>query len=209
MAADITKTTAGGPLSQLELLFGANAKQAVNNARVLVVGSGGIGCELLKNLVMTEFRDIVVIDLDTIDLSNLNRQFLFQMQHIKQPKSFVAAEAVKQFNSDAKVTPYQANIKDPEFDVCWFKQFDLVMNALDNLAARRHVNQMCLAAGKPLIESGTAGYNGQVTVIKGDQTECFDCHEKPVEQKTYPVCTIRSTPSAPIHCIVWAKDYLF
>ncbi|KAJ1954266.1 E1 ubiquitin-activating protein uba2, partial [Dipsacomyces acuminosporus] len=64
-------------------------------------------------------------------------------------------------------------------------------------------------AGIPLVESGTAGYLGQATVIKGGQTECFDCQPKPVEQKTYPVCTIRSTPTAPIHCIVWAKNYLF
>ncbi|KAJ2905386.1 E1 ubiquitin-activating protein uba2 [Coemansia aciculifera] len=68
---------------------------------------------------------------------------------------------------------------------------------------------MCLAAHVPLIESGTAGYLGQVTVIVGGVTECFECHPKPVERKTYPICTIRSTPSAPIHCIVWAKNYLF
>jgi ubiquitin-like 1-activating enzyme E1 B len=74
--------------------------------------------------------------------------------------------------------------------------------------ARRHVNMMCLAADVPLIESGTTGYLGQAYVIKKDVTECFDCTPKEAP-KTYPVCTIRSTPSAPIHCIVWAKTYLF
>lgn len=67
---------------------------------------------------------------------------------------------------------------------------------------------MCLAANVPLIESGTAGYLGQVTVIQKDNTECFDCQPKETP-KTFPVCTIRSTPSTPIHCIVWAKSYLF
>lgn len=66
---------------------------------------------------------------------------------------------------------------------------------------------MCLAADVPLIESGTAGYLGQVTVIKKGVTECYECHPKPT-QKTFPGCTIRNTPSEPIHCIVWAK-YLF
>ncbi|XP_029464238.1 SUMO-activating enzyme subunit 2 isoform X2 [Rhinatrema bivittatum] len=66
---------------------------------------------------------------------------------------------------------------------------------------------MCLAADIPLIESGTAGYLGQVTVIKKGVTECYECHPKPA-QKTFPGCTIRNTPSEPIHCIVWAK-YLF
>ena len=66
---------------------------------------------------------------------------------------------------------------------------------------------MCLAAEVPLIESGTTGFNGQVQVIKKGQTECYDCNSKEVP-KSYPVCTIRSTPSQPIHCIVWAKSYL-
>ena len=80
----------------------------------------------------------------------------------------------------------------------------MVMNALDNRAARSHVNRMCLAADVPLIESGTAGYLGQVTVIKKGLSECYDCNPK-AGQKSFPGCTIRNTPSEPIHCIVWAK----
>lgn len=67
---------------------------------------------------------------------------------------------------------------------------------------------MCLAADVPLIESGTTGFNGQVQVIKRGMSECYDCNPKETP-KTFPVCTIRSTPSQPIHCIVWAKSYLF
>jgi ubiquitin-like 1-activating enzyme E1 B len=66
---------------------------------------------------------------------------------------------------------------------------------------------MCLAADVPLIESGTTGFNGQVQVIKKGVTACYDCTAK-VTPKSYPVCTIRSTPSQPIHCIVWGKSYL-
>ena len=67
---------------------------------------------------------------------------------------------------------------------------------------------MCLAANVPLIESGTTGFNGQVQIIIKGRTECYDCNVKETP-KTFPVCTIRSTPSQPIHCIVWAKSYLF
>jgi len=76
-----------------------------------------------------------------------------------------------------------------------------------DLDARRHVNRMCMAGNVPLVESGTAGYLGQVQPLLKDRTECFDCIPKPTP-KTYPVCTIRSTPSQPIHCIVWSKSYL-
>ncbi|KAI5284066.1 E1 ubiquitin-activating protein uba2, partial [Ascosphaera acerosa] len=113
----------------------------------------------------------------------------------------IAKEVASKFRPGARITAHLANIKDPRFDVDWFAAFDLVFNALDNLDARRHVNRMCLAADVPLVESGTTGFNGQ------NLTECYDCTTKPLP-KSYPVCTIRSTPTQPIHCIVWAKSYL-
>ncbi|AEO71264.1 55ed9a6b-a8f2-49cd-abf6-ef0515ff14b5 [Thermothielavioides terrestris] len=184
---------------------GLNAQ--VKQSRVLMVGAGGIGCELLKNLVLTGFGEIHVVDLDTIDLSNLNRQFLFRQEHIKKSKALVAKEVAQKFNPAVKIVAYHANIKDPRFSIEWFGGFRLVFNALDNLEARRHVNKMCLAADVPLIESGTTGFNGQVQVIRKGVTACYDCAPKETP-KTFPVCTIRSTPSQPIHCIVWGKSYL-
>uniref|UniRef100_A0A6Q2Z6X0 SUMO-activating enzyme subunit 2 n=1 Tax=Esox lucius TaxID=8010 RepID=A0A6Q2Z6X0_ESOLU len=180
---------------------------SVSDCNVLVVGAGGIGCELLKNLVLTGFKNIEVIDLDTIDVSNLNRQFLFQKKHVGKSKAQVAKESVLQFCPTANIKAYHDSIMNPDYNVEFFRNFMLVMNALDNRAARNHVNRMCLAADIPLIESGTAGYLGQVTVIKKGLTECYECQPKPT-QKTFPGCTIRNTPSEPIHCIVWAK-YLF
>eukprot|EP00957_Ditylum_brightwellii_P140175 10681107-Ditylum_brightwellii.AAC.1 len=92
------------------------------------------------------------------------------------------------------------------FTVPYIKSFDLVLNALDNIPARRRVNRLCLAAGTPLVEAGTTGYLGQVTVIdKASNVECYECKAKPT-QKVYPICTIRSTPSQPVHTIVWAKE---
>ncbi|XP_062277024.1 SUMO-activating enzyme subunit 2 [Scomber scombrus] len=180
---------------------------SLSTCKVLVVGAGGIGCELLKNLVLTGFKNIEVIDLDTIDVSNLNRQFLFQKKHVGKSKAQVAKESALQFCPSANITAYHDSIMNPDYSVEFFRKFMLVMNALDNRAARNHVNRMCLAADIPLIESGTAGYLGQVSVIKKGMTECYECQPKPT-QKTFPGCTIRNTPSEPIHCIVWAK-YLF
>lgn len=156
---------------------------------------------------MSGFGEIHIVDLDTIDLSNLNRQFLFRQEHIKKSKALVAKDAAQKFNPNVKLEAYMANITEPLFNIEWFRGFTLVFNALDNLQARRHVNKMCIAANIPLIESGTTGFNGQVQVIKKGVTACYDCMPKEIP-KSFPICTIRSTPSQPIHCIVWAKSYL-
>ncbi|GFR52084.1 hypothetical protein Agub_g14546 [Astrephomene gubernaculifera] len=183
-------------------------QEKIKTAKVLCVGAGGIGCELLKTLVCTGFRDIEVIDLDTIETSNLNRQFLFRKHHVGHSKATTAAQVVQGFCPAARITAHHANIKESRFDVDFFRGFDIVLNGLDNLEARRHVNRLCLAAERPLVESGTAGYLGQVTVHLKGRTECFECQSKPTP-KTYPICTLRNTPDKPIHTIVWAKDLLF
>jgi len=191
-------------MAQVTGVFQEALQKNVLESRVLMVGAGGIGCELLKNLVLTGFKDIVIIDLDTIDVSNLNRQFLFQKQHVGKSKSACAREAALRFAPSCSIESLHGSIMKDEYNRDWFKQFNIVVNALDNRQARNHVNRMCLAADVPLVESGTAGYLGQVTVIKKNKFECYECQPKPT-QKTFPGCTIRNTPSEPIHCIVWAK----
>jgi len=177
---------------------------------VLVVGAGGIGCELVKNLVLTGFEDITMIDLDTIDYSNLNRQFLFRAHHVNRSKAMVAREAVLEFPHDGKleIKAEHGNIKEARFGPDFFSKFNIVLNALDNVDARRHVNRVCLATGVPLIESGTMGYIGQVRAIIKGRTKCYEC-DPVAPPKSYPICTIRNHPDKPVHCIAWAKELLF
>ena len=87
----------------------------------------------------------------------------------------------------------------------FFEKFDIVLNALDNVEARKHVNRLCLATNTPLLDAGTTGYSGQTTPIFKNITACYECVPKPTP-KVYPICTIRSTPDKPVHCIVWAKE---
>ncbi|EDW76711.2 uncharacterized protein Dwil_GK19989 [Drosophila willistoni] len=179
-------------------------QELVKSSKVLVVGAGGIGCEVLKNLVLSGFLDIEIIDLDTIDLSNLNRQFLFHREHVGKSKANVARESALSFNPDSKIIAHHDSVTSAKYGVNFFKKFNVVLSALDNRAARNHVNRMCLNADVPLIESGTSGYNGQVEIIKRGLTQCYECTPKE-KQRSFPGCTIRNTPSEPIHCIVWAK----
>lgn len=88
----------------------------------------------MSYLLLTPLLLIPKVDLDTIDLSNLNRQFLFRMKHIKKSKALVAVEAVRAFSPQAQLTAHHKNIiTTPDFDLDWYRQFDLILNALDNL----------------------------------------------------------------------------
>ena len=111
----------------------ASLADKVNASKLLMVGAGGIGCELLKNLVLSGFKDITVIDLDTIDVTNLNRQFLFHKQHVGMSKSKGARESALKFvGGDADIKALHGSVMTPEYGVNFFKQFTVVLNALDN-----------------------------------------------------------------------------
>lgn len=80
--------------SKLELIYGPEAAHRITTANILVVGAGGIGCELMKTLSVTGFKSITIIDLDTIDVSNLNRQFLFRKEHVDKSKAEVVRDQI-------------------------------------------------------------------------------------------------------------------
>jgi ubiquitin-like 1-activating enzyme E1 B len=115
---------------------------------------------------------------------------------------------VLKFRPDASVVAHHANVKSDTFDVSFFRRFDVVLNGLDNLEARKHVNRLCIAAEVPLVESGTTGYLGQVTSHKCRRVACFECAPKPAP-KSHPICTLRDTPEKPVHCVAYAADLLF
>lgn len=183
-------------------------------SRILLVGSGGIGCELLKNLALDGFVNVTVADLDTIDVSNLNRQLLFRLQDVGKPKCVAATRMASEILFNNNNHHHAPNYPALHIDICdstvfhkpLMEKFDLVLNALDNIPARRRVNRLCLAARVPLIEAGTAGYLGQTNVISHPEVACYECAtiETP---KVYPICTIRSTPTRHVHTIVWAKEF--
>ena len=206
-------------LSGVEKTVGKDLMKAIQDSKILLVGSGGIGCELLKNLALSGFRRVETIDLDTIDVSNLNRQFLFRSQHVGMPKCTVACQVAANMAPPQDTVEYIAhhgNVCDNDkFNVQYVSQFNLVLNALDNVVARRRVNRLCLAAGVPLIEAGTTGYLGQVKVIdKASNVACYEC----VTQETakgipYMHDSFHSVHASAYHCLgkgtlqtlVWRK----
>lgn len=176
--------------------------------KVLLIGAGGIGCELLKCLVMIGIKKITIVDLDKVEKSNLNRQFLFHTDSIGQYKSLMAKDSIIKLTqkNDLEIEAFIGNIKDYErFNLEFFTKHDLVLNALDNVEARSYINKICNSNNIPLINSGTEGYLGSVMCYFGKQTACFDCTTK-IKKKAIPICSIRSKPEKIEHCIAWAKS---
>jgi len=199
----------------------------LENIKILVIGAGGLGCELLKNLGMMGFRNIDVIDMDTIDLSNLNRQFLFRQSDVGKFKAQVAAECINRRIPGCRVTPHNCKIQD--YDADFYSGFHLVVCGLDSVVARRWINGMLLslldwdeegeldkATLVPLIDGGTEGFKGNARVIYPGVTTCIDCTlDLFPPQVNFPLCTIAHTPRLPEHCVefarllLWPKDKPF
>ena len=205
--------TTSSPLDLLQNAYrDGHLIEKIKASNVLLVGAGGIGCEVLKGLLLNGFPKITLVDLDTIDVSNLNRQFLYNKSHVGKSKAEIAARvSVERYSLKEKgvplssVQPLHDTILNVKYNKQFYNQFTFVINALDNNSTRVHVNRMCLAANIPLVESGSAGYFGNARLILKGVTQCFECEPPKKDENTYASCTIRNTPSLPIHCIVWGK----
>lgn len=183
----------------------------------MFLGAGGLGCELLKDLAMMGFKNIDVIDMDTIELSNLNRQFLFRRKDIGSSKAEVAAEFVNKRIPGCKVTPHFCKIQD--FDDSFYSKFHIIVSGLDSIVARRWINGMLISMLRygddgavdptsiiPLIDGGTEGFKGNARVILPGMNACIDCTlDLFPPQISYPLCTIANTPRLPEHCIEYVK----
>ncbi|KAK7687421.1 E1 ubiquitin-activating protein [Cerrena zonata] len=196
-------------------VFGKKYQETISNLKVFLVGSGAIGCEMLKNWAMMGLGagpngQIIITDMDSIEKSNLNRQFLFRPKDVGKNKSDVAAQAVQVMNPDLKgkiESKLEKVGSDTEhiFDDNFWNNLDFVTNALDNVDARTYVDRRCIFYKKPLLESGTLGTKGNTQVVIPNLTESYSSSQDPPE-KSIPLCTLRSFPNKIDHTIAWAKS---
>uniref|UniRef100_A0A7S2B3Z9 Ubiquitin-activating enzyme E1 C-terminal domain-containing protein n=1 Tax=Octactis speculum TaxID=3111310 RepID=A0A7S2B3Z9_9STRA len=150
-----------------------------------------------------------ITDMDTIEKSNLSRQFLFRANNIGGLKSRCAADAVQHINPAMNITAYESRVgSDTQelFNDRFFESLDGVCNALDNVEARLYMDGRCLFYQKPLLESGTLGTKGNTQVVVPHLTEHYGASRDPPE-KSIPVCTLKNFPNQIEHTLQWARDW--
>ncbi|RGP69775.1 ubiquitin-activating enzyme e1 [Fusarium sporotrichioides] len=216
-SAELCKPTGSRYDGQIAV-FGTEYQNKIANLKQFLVGAGAIGCEMLKNWAMIGLGTgpegrIWVTDMDSIERSNLNRQFLFRSDDVGKMKSDRAALAVQRMNPDLEghMTTLKERVSaDTEsvFNEDFWRNLDGVTNALDNVEARTYVDRRCVFFQKPLLESGTLGTKGNTQVVLPHLTESYSSSQDPPE-KEFPMCTIRSFPNKIDHTIAWSKEYMF
>lgn len=197
-------------------LFGHDLQQKILNAKYFLVGAGAIGCEMLKNWAMMGVGagpegSIIVTDMDAIEVSNLNRQFLYREWDVKHMKSEVAAKAAAKMNPHMNIKALTIKVAPDTEEVyndAFWTPLTGVCNALDNVPARLYVDQRCIFFRKSLLESGTLGPKGNTQVIVPFLTESYGSTPDPPE-KNAPVCLVHSFPHTIEHCLQWARELIF
>ena len=138
----------------------------LDNGCILLIGIGALGCEIAKNFALMGLGKLILVDLDTIETSNLSRQMLFRAGDEGKPKAEIAAKRLKEMNPYLEVDFYFEKLQ--KLPMAVFEEADVVIAALDNFNARLDLNRICLRLKKPMIEGGTVGFEGHVQIVIPD-----------------------------------------
>ncbi len=144
--------------------LGEEGQRKLLNAKVLVVGAGGLGCPALQYLAGAGVGNIGIIDDDTISLDNLHRQILFQTADIGKVKSIAAKKSLQALNPEINITAYPDHLNTANC-IDLFQHYNIIIDGTDNFATRYMVNDACVITGKPLVFGAVSRFEGQVTVF--------------------------------------------
>lgn len=146
----------------------------LSNANIMVVGAGAIGNELVKNMSLLGIGHILIVDMDSIENTNLTRSVLYRKSDIGRSKAEVAAERAKEINEDVHIKALVANIID-DIGLGVFRRMDVILGGLDNREARLAINQACYKVNRPWIDGAIEVLNGFARVFVPGQGACYEC----------------------------------
>lgn len=167
--------------------IGEEGQKKLLDAKVLIVGVGGLGSPIALYLAGAGVGCIGLVDDDVVSISNLQRQVLYSEKELGKSKAACAAERLSALNSEIKVQPYSTRLtEDNAFDI--IGEYDMVVDGCDNFATRYLINDICIQQGKPYIYGAICGFEGQVSVFNfGNRKKSYrDLYPDEEEMKRMP-----------------------
>ena len=155
---------------------GEDGQVKLLNAKVLVVGAGGLGSPMIQYLAAAGIGRIGIVDHDTVDVSNLQRQTIHRLEDVDRPKAQSAADFAQRLNPEIRCDVHLTRLDDKTQDLVG--EYDLVADGTDNFRTRYLLNDACVKHKKPLVSAALLRFDGQIGVYKphaGDQFPCYRC----------------------------------
>ncbi len=209
---EVNRTTTGSRYDDQVAIYGQEVQDKLLNLKLFMVGSGALGCEFLKAFALMGIAcgsegSVTNTDNDNIEVSNLNRQFLFRKGHVGSSKSSVAGQTAKHNNPAFNIkslTEFVGPDTEHIFNDEFWEGLSFCVNAVDNVKAREYVDGRCVWYNKALLESGTLGTQANTQCVIPHITESYSDSVDPPEE-SIPMCTLRNFPSRIEHCIEWGR----
>src|SRR5690348_2878351 len=167
---------------------GKTGQRRLKNARVLVVGAGGLGSPALMYLAAAGVGTLGIVDFDVVDESNLQRQVIHGQSDIGRPKAVSAMETINEINPYVNVILYEERL-DSDNAMQIFADYDLIVDGTDNFATRYLVNDACVLLGKPYVWGSIYRFDGQASVFWAEHGPCYRClYPEPPPPGMVPSC---------------------
>ena len=148
--------------------FGTEAQEKLSQAKVLVVGAGGLGCPVLQFLTAAGVGSLGIVDFDTVTISNLQRQILFDESLVGRNKAIAAKEKLQQLNSEIKITAFPEELTSQNA-VSLLENYDIAVGCTDNFSSRYLLDDACCSSDKPWVYGAVYQYEGQVSVFNAEK----------------------------------------
>jgi molybdopterin/thiamine biosynthesis adenylyltransferase/rhodanese-related sulfurtransferase len=168
--------------------WGIEAQEKVKASRVLVIGAGGLGCPVLSYLAAAGVGNITIMDFDIVDLSNLQRQVIYDMEDVGKNKALAASQKLKAFNPLVNIVAIEKGLeKSNALNI--LADYDVIVDATDNFETRYLINDACVILNKPFVFASILGFEGQVSVFNYKEGPTYRClYPEPPSKENAPSC---------------------
>ena len=168
---------------------GGVGQEKILNARILIVGAGGLGSPAALYLAAAGVGTIGLVDDDVVDLSNLQRQIIHSTDDVGRPKTESARESIERMNPDVRVETYNYRLKAANIRSI-INEYDFIIDGTDNFATKFLINDACVFEGKPYSHGGILRFNGQTFTVLPGETACYRCvFIEPPPAGAIPTCS--------------------